>query len=251
MPRRIPAYVITDRDRRLFAQLFENRVMLLSQIHQQVFSGKSRQIVSRRLAELSDGGFLDRRKIDGRRGSAFSAFSNKPAALKEIANSYRYAITTEMFKSDSVRHDISLVKLRNRLERLATVTNYFSENMLQACGFFSDRDETRPFVQNNSDAVIELTRGGKKLLVGLEFESSEKAKERYIRKLVSYYTDGRTPVVLYVCENQRIQSAIAQAESEVIGKRPPRCHYALLENVLTSAGACTFSDLRGASIVLS
>lgn len=225
--------------------------MLLSQIHHQIFSGRSRQLVSKRLAALCNGGFLERRRLDGERGSAFSVFSNTPKALKEIANSYRYAITTELCKSDSVKHDITLVNLGNRLKCLKTVTGYFTENMLQACREFSERDETKPFVSNNSDAAIEVTRNGKKLMVGIEFESSEKARERYIRKLVSYYTDGRTPVVLYVCESPRIRAAVAQAEAEVMATKACRCHYALVENVLKSDGPCTFTDLKGAHIVLT
>jgi hypothetical protein len=131
------------------------------------------------------------------------------------------------------------------------VTDYFTENMLQACGKFTEREETRPFVQVNSDAAIEVTRKGEKFLVGLEFENSEKAKERYVRKLVSYYSDGRTPVILYVCENSRIRAAIAQAEAEIIGKRPPRCHYSLLSDVLAGSKECIFEDLKGAKIVLA
>jgi DNA-binding MarR family transcriptional regulator len=226
-------------------------VMSISQLHHKIFPGRSLTVTSRRIRELWLKGFLERRFIEGQGCRPRSVLQTTPKALKELADSYRYAITAELCKSDSVRHDLALVDLRFRLERLKSVTDYFTENMLQACAKLSEREETRPFVQVNSDAAIEVTRKGEKFLVGLEYENSEKAKERYVRKLVSYYSDGRTPVILYVCESARIRSAIVQAEAEMIGKRPPRCHYSLLSDVLASSNECTFEDMNGAKIVLA
>ena len=224
--------------------------MSLNQIHQKIFTERSLQIASRRLVELRKNGFVERRHVDGPSGHALCVFQNTPKAIKAIADSYRYAITSELCKSDSIEHDVALVNLRSRIERLSTVTNYITENMLQACGKFSEMEETRPFVLSNTDAAIEITRQDKKMLVGLEFENSEKARERYIRKLVNYYSDGRTPVIFYVCESLRIRCAVAQAEAEMIGTRRPRCFYGLLSDVLASSGECTFEDLKGAKIAL-
>lgn len=242
---------IVDRDRRLFSLLFENRVMSMRQIHHQVFPGRSLVVAFRRVRLLSINDFLESRNIEDKNFRAKVAYENRPEALMEIADTYPYAITRPLCKSDSVRHDIVLVGLRERLQRLKTVTNYFTENMLQACGKFSDFEGTRPFVQMNSDAALEITRKGEKFLVGLELETSEKARERYIRKLVSYYSNPRTPVILYVCESPRIRDAVAAAEAEVIAKNQPRCHYALLSDVLASPAECTFEDIRGAKIVLT
>lgn len=243
--------VITDRDRRVFGQIFENRVMSLSQIHSNIFAGRSRQFASRRLGDLHKGGFLTRQRVDGIRGSALSVFCNKPTAIRELADTYRFSITNPICKSDSIKHDLALIALRRHFEGLKTVTEYFTENMLQSCRRFSESEDHKSYVLNNSDAALEVTRGNKKLMVGLEFESSEKAQDRYIRKLVNYYSDGHTPVVLYVCETPRIKMAVAQAEAAVIANRAPRCHYALYEDVLGSSCRSTFTDLKGASIMLA
>jgi hypothetical protein len=242
--------VVTDRDLRLFSYLFENRVMSLSQIHHMVFNERSVQIASRRLVNLRQSGFLERRHISDRSSQVQSVFLNAPKAIQAIDKSYKCAIDSGICKTASVEHDVILVNLRSRLEGLSTVTDYITENMLQACHKFSELDAIRPFVLNNTDAVIEITRQKMKLLVGLEFENSEKARERYIRKLVNYYSDNRTPVILYICENTRIRDAVAQAEAEMIGPRPPRCAYALTSDVLATSGECTFVDLKGAKIRL-
>jgi hypothetical protein len=243
--------VITDRDKQLFSHIFENRVMSLTQLHHQIFTGRSFTVAARRIGELCLCGYLDRKFIEGAAYRARSVYQITDSAFQEMAPGYPHKITAELIKSDSVKHDLALVDLRNRLQRLKSVSAYFTENMLQACSEFSEHEETRPFVVNNSDASVELSRQGKTFLVGLEFENSEKALDRYIRKLVSYYSDPRTSVILYVCENPKIRNTVAKAEAEVAGSRSLRCHYALLPEVLKSDSDCTFQDLKGGRIVLS
>lgn len=250
--RRYPeGLVITERDRAILGEIFENRVMYREQLSDSHFRGLPRQRASRRLCKLEKSGYLERRYVYGPHESAHAAYSVTPKALRAIANSYLHKITREFTKSDSVAHDLVLVEVRRRLERLKLVTRYYTENMLQACAEFSENEALWPFVQNNTDAALEVTRQGKKTLVALEFENSEKAQERYTRKLVSYYSDARTPAVFYVCGSARIRAAVAQAEAVVGGKGSARCFYALLSDVLRESQSCTFTDRMGAKITLS
>jgi hypothetical protein len=250
--RRYPdGVVITERDRAIFGEIFENRVMYGKQLSDSHFPGLAPQRARRRLCKLESLGYIERRYVYGPHESAHAAYSLTPKALKAITDTYRHKITREFVKSDSVAHDLMLVEVRRRLERLKLVTRYYTENMLQACAEFSEREALWPFVQNNTDAVLEVTRQGAKTLVALEWENSEKAQERYTRKLVSYYSDARTPAVFYVCANARIRAAVAQAEAAVGGKGPPRCFYSLIEDVLSESPSCTFTDRKGAKIVLS
>ncbi len=142
------------------------------------------------------------------------------------------------------------MNIRERLEKLGHVTRYLTENMLQACEEFAQEQSIWPFVDNNTDAVVEVARQGVKTLVGIEFENSEKAQERYVRKLVKYYSDGRTPAIFYICSSERIREAVSQAEGALVGKSSPRCFYALLSDVLRDSADCTFVDRNGARIVL-
>jgi hypothetical protein len=246
-----PGCVLSDRDRDLFCRLFENRVMSLRQIQEQCFQGIGFRTVSRRLILLHKNSYLERRRIPGPNGSAYSLYLGTPKSIKAITHTYRYPITSEICRSDSIEHDLVLVDLRRRIQKLTSVTNYLTENMLQACKRFSELDATRPFVLNNTDAAILIARKGKNVVAGFEFENSEKAKERYVRKLVSYYADPRSPVIFYVCENERIRSAVVQAEKDMIGNQDPRCFYANLTDVLNESADCTFTDSGKAKITLS
>jgi len=215
------------------------------------FRGLPRQRASKRLCKLESLGYLERRYVRAPGESTQAAYSLTRKALNTIAETYRHKITREFIKSDSVAHDLVLVEVRRRVERLKLVTGYYTENVLQACAKFAEQEAMWPFVQNNTDAVLEITRQGIKTLVALEFENSEKAQERYTRKLVSYYADIRTPAIFYVCASERIRAAVAQAEATVGGKGPARCFYSLLSDVLSESPSCTFTDRKGGRIVLS
>lgn len=250
MPKLAKNFVMTDRDRQVLSLLFENRVMLLGQIKREVFAASSLPAASRRIAKLCRAGFVERRGILGSTNRMQSLFMNTPKGLEVIAGGYRFVISTALCKSDSIEHDVTLVDIRRRLQKLEMVSDYFTENMLQACQNLSEVPETRPFVGYNTDAVVELKRQNRKFFVGFEFENSEKAHERYVRKLLSYYADHGTTVILWVCANARIQTAVASAEKSIIAERKPRCFYGLTADVLAESVQCTFVDLNGAKIVL-
>lgn len=242
--------VTTDRDGSLFVRIFENRVMSARQIRAEFFPNNCRQAVSRRLGKLVEYGYLDRRSIQDGAGKDTSAYLNTPKALNVVKSRYSRRITSDLYKSDSVEHDVKLVDLRRRLEAKEYVSGYYTENVLQACGELSELERVEPFVQNNTDAVIEFAKNGKKLIAGLEFENSEKTVERYTRKLLNYYSDPRIPFVFYVCTTPAIKNMVARAESAIVRKDRPRCFFALYADVLSPSGDCTFVNESGDKIVL-
>lgn len=232
------------------ARIFENRVMSAAQIGAEIFPHLARQNVSRRLVKLTRYGLLDAYVICPSIGQRISAYSVAPKAIEIVRERYPFRIVKSLCKSDSVEHDVQLVEIRRRLQALQSVTGYYTENMLQACADFSIRDSTMPFVKNNTDAVLEVRKNGETMVVGLEFERSEKAFDRYVKKFLSYYSDARTTVIFYICRNTAIQKTLVRAEASVIGKSPPRFFYLLLENVLEAKRKCTFTNLKGDTITL-
>lgn len=221
------------------------------QIRAEFFQNVARQTVADRFAKLVRYGFLDRRIVSFAGSNSLPAYSITPKALEIVRARYPLRIVKDFCKSDSVEHDVELVNVRNRLRRLQSVAGYYTENMLQACEGFPRQDSLVAFRKYNTDAAIEVRKNGKITVVGLEFERSEKAFDRYARKLLSYYSDSSTPVLFYACMSAAIQKTLARAESSVMGSGRARCFYALLENVLQSSGKCTFTNLKGDTISLS
>jgi hypothetical protein len=220
------------------------------QIRAEVFPLSCQQAISRRLVKLARYAYLDRRIVQDGRGRDISVYLTTPKALNEVKARYPHRITSDLCKSDSVDHDLALVDIRRRLEAIDCVKHYFTENVLQACAEFVESERIGPFVRNHTDAVLEFDKSGQKIIAGLEFENSEKASERYTRKLLSYYSDSRIPIVLYVCADERIRKTVAQAESGVLGTNRPRCFYALSVDVLGSSESCAFVNLKGEKITL-
>lgn len=241
---------ITDRDKCLFTSIFENRVMSSKQIRTSFFSKNCRQAASRRLGKLVEYGYLDRKSVQDPNGKDTSAYLNTPKSLNVVKQNYSHRITSDLFKSDSVEHDIKLVDLRREIESKDSVTGYYTENMLQACGDLYELKRIEPFIQNNTDAVIEFVKSGKKLIAGLEFENSQKAVERYTRKLLSYYSDPRVPFIFYICTTPEIKNLVARAESTLSRDDRPRCFYARYEDILSKSSHCTFVNVKGDTIVI-
>lgn len=241
---------MAERDRQLMVRIFENRIMSAEQIGAEFFPSVARQNVLRRLAKLTQYGFLARRMVNPFVAGDISAFSITPRALEAVKARYPFRIVKDYCKSDSVEHDVELVNVRSRLRAFRSVAGYYTENMLQTCEDFSVSDSFTPFKKQNTDAAIEIRKNGKIILVGLEFERSEKIFDRYTKKLFGYYSDSRTAVILYVCKSLAIQRVVARAEASVMGANRPRCFYSLLEDVLQPNEKCIFKNLKGDTITL-
>lgn len=224
--------------------------MSAAQIGAEYFPSVARQNVARRFAKLVRYGFLERRIVCSADLGDFPAYSITPKALEVVKARYPIRIVKDYFKSDSVEHDIELVNVRNRLRMLRSVVNYYTENVLQACEDFSATDALVAFKKQNTDAALEIRKNGRVNIIGLEFEKSEKAFDRYARKLRSYYSEPHAAVILYVCRNAAIQRTLARAEASVMGLQRPRCFYAFLVDVLQANEKCTFMNLKGDTITL-
>lgn len=242
--------MLVERDKQLLVRAFENRVMSAAQIEAEFFSEVARQTFSARLLKLVRYGFLDRKIISSSEVGDFPAYSITPKALEVVKARYPFRIVKDYCKSDSVGHDVELVNVRNRIRAFRSVATYYTENMLQACEEFSGTDSLAAFKKQNTDAALEVRKNGKISVAGLEFERSEKAFERYTKKLFGYYSDSRTAVIFYVCRSPAIQRVIARAEAAVMGSNRPRCFYASLEDVLKRNEKCIFKNLKGDSITL-
>ncbi len=242
--------MLVERDKQLFVRIFENRVMSADQIGTEFFSEVARQTFAARLSKLVHYGFLDRKIVSSTEMGDFPVYSVTPKALEVVKARYPFRIMKEYCKSDSVEHDVELVNVRGRIDPLRSVAAYYTENMLQACDDFSDMDSLSAFTKQNTDVALEIRKNGKISIVGLEFERSEKAFDRYAKKLFAYYSDSHTAVILYVCRSPAIQRVVARAEAAVMGSNRPRCFYALLGDVLQSNEKCTFKNLNGDTITL-
>lgn len=206
--------VLSKRDLGVLQFIFEQRAVAFKQIEKRFFSDVSSQAAHRRLEQLSRENLLSKfyTKWDNGR---IVVYGITEKGINAFAKSYPYEVTGKSFKSDSINHDLGLVRVRERLEKTKSVVKYFSESMLQNCPVLANDDRLRAFSIANSDAALAIEAKCKKFQVALEYEASRKDLSRYSKKLTEYYFSKSVALVLYVCESREIENLIWLADKEV------------------------------------
>lgn len=240
---------LTFRDIQIVQFVFEQRAVAFSQLAERFFNTVGIPTAFKRLEKLFLSGYLTKNfTLWEKSRTAYYGCTAK--GVKLLAEHYRYKITGPDFKSDSVPHDLGVVRLRLRLEKTEMLAEYFSESMLQSCSAFSEHGKYAAFSRINSDAALCLKKQNEKYLVALEYEVSDKSSARYIKKLSDYYMAKSIGAVLYVCGDAEIQSLICQCDKEVSQESVAKIFTCLDENIQNSPDRLTFFNRKNGSLTL-
>jgi hypothetical protein len=237
--------VLTLRDFEILQFVFEQRAVSCKQLAQRFFSTASFKAAHARLEKLITTFYLEK-SYSLWNGTRTVVYGITKKGVKSIGENYHYQITGEKYKSDSVNHDLGLVVLRKRLEKVKMVANYFSESMLQNCSELSGSEKYREFSVVNSDAALAIDTTKNQFQAALEYEISDKKKSRYNTKLVDYYFSPSVALVLYVCGNARIEKLIRAADLEVGAKHKAKVFTCLEENFHKADGYLPFTNRNNA-----
>jgi hypothetical protein len=210
--------MLTKRDLEILQFTFEQRAVSCKQLAQRFFSNVSFQSAHARLEKLTTAKFLVK-SYSLWRNTRTVVYGITEKGIKAFAENYYYQIAKYNYKSDSVNHDLGLVRVRERLEKAAMVKKYLSESMLQNCSDLSEVEEFREFSNANSDAALVIDTTRHQLQMAVEYEISSKQAARYITKLTDYYFSLNIDMVLYICGNASIEKLIRKADSEVRGEK--------------------------------
>jgi hypothetical protein len=237
--------VLTSRDFEILQFVFEQRAVSCKQLAQRFFSIASFQAAHARLEKLITTNYLEKLYTLWN-DTRTVAYGITKKGVKAIGEKYHYQITGGNYRSDSINHDLGLVVLRERLEKLKMVDNYFSESMLKNCPDLSGSEKYREFSIANSDAALAIDTIKDQFQVAVEYEISDKKKSRYVDKLVDYYFSPSVALVLYVCGNARIEKLIRAADSEIGGKHKAKVLTCLEANFHKSDGYLPFTNRNNA-----
>ena len=241
--RNIAKVILGERDFKLMCSLFENKVMSREQIGRQFFNGASKQAVSRRLRKLVDLGLITRTSVIVGHG-AISGYSLTPHGLAKIKPMLAYEVRTGSRLSECPLHDIALNDIRKAFEAKPTVQRYYTENVLQTSTDLQRDVKFRPFIELNSDAMVEVDTKVGVLNLAIEFDTTCKSKIRYLHKLNAYYGKRGIDGVLYVCASEHILNTLLKIDKEVSDRRRchPRMYLSLYENVIGNREELTFTN---------
>jgi hypothetical protein len=242
--------VLTKRDLDILLFTFEQRAVSCKQLAKKFFPNSSFQAAHMRLEKLSREKYLVK-SYTLWRNTRTVVYGTTDKGINAFVKDYHFIIGKYDYKSDSVNHDLGLILVRERLEKLTMVKQYLSESMLQNCSELSEDPEFRDFTLANSDAALTIETQTGQFKMAVEYEISSKQVARYIRKISEYYYSPDIEVVIYICGNASIEKLIHKADTEVREKKSSKVFTCLEENFHKSVESVSFNSNDNYTIKLS
>lgn len=241
---------IQPRDRQIMRHVFVHRVATYDQIRRRFFAKNFETVARNRIRKLVKHGYF--RSFGAEHGGVLiRALSLTEKSWPLIAEGWGFDVDNPHFRSESVEHDFRLAEVVLRFEKLQSFARFLSENLLQSSTALAADPIFRDAVNLQSDGVLVLKdKDGGSILYAVEYEISKKAPDRYIRKLEGYYQAGGIDGVLYVCGNQEIAAAVAQADRKIRTGHESIVFLAGESSVLKSESKIIFKGVSGGGIGL-
>lgn len=242
---------INSRDMEILYDLFFFKTMTIAQIKRSHFYVDCKKYYRRRVRALENHGYIHSCECRHKRKRGFFLIYSLTKKGFEIVMGAKGVVPKQcQLMSQSVKHDLVLVDLAHKVKSSLNVSNYFSENSIQA--FFEP--DTSTFVGcahiNKSDACFELLVGTKKLQVIFEYERTPKVYPDYQKKLEGYYTSNKFDAILYITDHTSIQNLLATAETYVSQYYIPKVYWIDRNVFMNSKEEVTFVNVKGEKLCL-
>lgn len=206
------AIEIQPRDLKIMRHVFAHRVLTYDQISRRFFPKNYETVARNRIGKLVQHGYFRSFGAEKKK-RLVRCLSLAEKSWPLISKKWGFEVDSPHFRSESVEHDFRLVEVALKFEGLQSFVRFLPENLLQSSSVLASDSIFRDAVNLQSDGVLILKgNDGGEILYAVEFEISKKAPDRYVRKLEGYYQAGGLDGVLYICGNQEITTAVAQAD---------------------------------------
>ena len=206
---------IQARDLKIMRYVFAHRVMTYAQVQRKFFQNTFETVARNRIQKLVKNGYFRSFGAE-RNGELIRCLSLAEKSWPLISQKWGFEVDKPYFVSESIEHDFRLVEIAMKFEELRSFVRFLTENLLQSSSALAADPLFRDAINLQSDGVLVLKdKNGGSALYAVEFEISKKAPDRYFQKLESYYQSGGIDGVLYICGDQMIADAIAQADRKV------------------------------------
>jgi len=233
--------ILTDRDKRIFCYLFEQKVAYFEEIRDRFFDNLHISTCFLRLQKLSNYEFIEKIAIS-QGGKLKTYFTLTKLGLKEVCDFYDINKSSIRLKTDSLEHDLKLSYLRNKLESCKKIKSYYSENYLHGCSLAEDYERLSPIRDINADAALHINGKSGDFLVSFEYERTLKNPSRYNKKLTDYYFNNSITAVFYLCESEVIERSIRKADRIASKGFSPKVFTFTTEKMKKANGNFSFSN---------
>lgn len=231
--------------------VYAHRAVSYSQIWRKFFSDRVKSTISERLKRLRKEGYLRSAMMPIKGDYAERYFMPSEKSFQFVRHHWDFEIDKPLYKSESIAHDLQLVDLALRMEKLTQFKKLLPENLLQSSSALIQDTFLGDLVRIQSDGALYATgTDGLGYLFALELELSTKNVERYRSKLSSYYLVRGIRGVLYVCADQTIISLLSKADEEVRKNRNSILHFVSLTDALKDSDRIIFRNAKSGGIDL-
>ncbi len=217
---------ITERDIEVMGWILEQKFMIEKQVRRVFWKGVSQKscAVSKRLNKLQEEGFL---KVNKERmyGSLVYLVTRKGVGqLKEFNRSRGLGEVRDADYSN-YRHDLAVTDIRILFHELG-YTDWESERVLSK--------------NNDLSRVPDGMIFNKDKYIAVEYESSQKSKERYREIFYRYELDSHINKVLYVADTRKRSEKLTR---EVSACAKP--HFASIEDIQRDRARARLKNIEG------
>ncbi|MCY4644086.1 MAG: hypothetical protein OXB88_05655 [Bacteriovoracales bacterium] len=240
--------VLTERDFKILHFLFENRSVERVDIENQFFGDRQKRNVTRRLKKLRDAKLIEMDKgIDFKSGYYYFL------SLKGLKKIYPHgkALRGLKLKSADPGHDLTLLKIRNALEGLGIIHEYYSENMLMLDII---RDQVRHIFRYDDgfipDALFLTQTKDREIYNAVELELNRKSISRYRDKIQRYYFNDKISYVLFISPSKSIKKIVMEEEKRLYSDKNSKFYYGNLKAFIQEKGPIVLESYDGVKFEL-
>jgi predicted transcriptional regulator len=235
---------VSELDKKLFLYLFSNKVATKSQIARDLFPHMTHQAIYKRLNKLSKFHFIEKSYHQDLGGRIIYSIGKR--SLDEYFSDCE---VIKKCKSDSIKHDLTLVDIRSVLIQRPGVQNYYTEALLKSKQVLLSPEFDLFYSEIRPDAIVKLRLTHGEYLFSLEYESSIKFLKRYKELFKKYLNQNFIQGVLYITKDEKVLKRVSNIQKEFFKDLPPIIFYSTLENIF-ELETVSFTNIKQQKMII-
>lgn len=230
---------------RIMAFLAEQKIASAHQIHQFCFPGKTDRNVRLFLATLTKRGWIGNQAVIGKSHKPMNAYKLTNNGFKELKSIIGLEIEKIQTRVNRREHDLVLTDIRIRFAHSPKARIYLSENLLQTGIFEGVCPQLAHFRSARNDGAVQLFISDSKIWMGVEYERSEKTKDRYIERFRNWYQSEELTGILLIAEDEPFMNRLIQIDRQAYPNFKRKILFQHLNGFLGSGASVTFTTSQG------
>lgn len=218
---------------RTMSFLLEQKIALLSQIHQYCFPNQTLSNARKTVSQLLKSGFVSSHPTVHQQNRFLSGYQLTQKGFEYLLSMSGLNIDKIQLKSNYKLHDVALTDIRLFFAKCKEAQNFLSENVLQSKLYEDSESILVSFRTNRSDAAVQIISGTKAIWISVEFERSDKTDSRLRERFRNWY------------QTEDIKGIFLIAEDDLLKNRMIKIDQQTYPHLNRKVYMCSYTDLLG------